>query len=99
MLQPFNTVPHVVTPGYKVILLLLHNCNFATVTNHNEHSETFILGVLISFLGRGDLIIAQGRNAPGLRNTIQEMQSSTAFLNHDLVWTRVMWMVQENLIL
>ena len=32
---PFNTVPHVVvTPNYKIILLLLHNCNFATVMNH-----------------------------------------------------------------
>ena len=34
---PFNnTVPHVVvTSNHKIILLLLHNCNFATVINHN----------------------------------------------------------------
>jgi hypothetical protein len=31
-LTPFNAVPHVVvTPNHKVILLLLHNCIFATV--------------------------------------------------------------------
>ena len=31
MLQPFNTVLFiVVTPNHKIILLLLHNCNFAT---------------------------------------------------------------------
>jgi hypothetical protein len=34
MLGPFNTAPHVaVTPNHKIILLLLHNCNFATVMN------------------------------------------------------------------
>ena len=27
----FNTVSHVVTPSHKIILLLLHNCDFATV--------------------------------------------------------------------
>jgi hypothetical protein len=32
----FNTVPHVVvTPNHKVIMLLLHNCNFATIMNHH----------------------------------------------------------------
>jgi len=32
MLRPFNIVPHiVVTPNYKTILLLHHNCNFAPV--------------------------------------------------------------------
>ena len=32
----FNTVPPaVVTPNHKLILLLLHNCNFATVMDHN----------------------------------------------------------------
>ena len=32
----FNTVPHVVvTPNYKIILWLLHNCNVVTVINHN----------------------------------------------------------------
>jgi hypothetical protein len=36
MLQPFNTGPHVVlTPHHKIISLLLHNWNFATVLNHN----------------------------------------------------------------
>ena len=32
----FNTVPYVVvTPNHKIILLLLYNCNFATVLNYN----------------------------------------------------------------
>ena len=32
MLWPFNTVLHVVvTASHKIALLLLHNCNFATV--------------------------------------------------------------------
>ena len=36
MLQPFNTIPHVVTLNNKKFFsLLLHNYNFATVTNHN----------------------------------------------------------------
>ena len=36
MLRPFSTVPRVVvTPNHKIILLLLHNYNFATVINHN----------------------------------------------------------------
>ena len=35
-LLPFDTVLHVVMiPSHKIILLLLHNCNFATVRNHN----------------------------------------------------------------
>jgi hypothetical protein len=35
-LQHFNTDPPVVMiPNHKIILLLLHNCNFATVMNHN----------------------------------------------------------------
>ena len=35
MLQPFNTTPRVVvTPNHKIISLLHHNCNFATVMNH-----------------------------------------------------------------
>jgi hypothetical protein len=39
MLQPFNTVPYVVvTPAIKLLSLLLHNCNFATVMNHNVNS-------------------------------------------------------------
>ena len=34
MLQPFNTVPHVVvTHSHKIISLPLHNCNFATVVS------------------------------------------------------------------
>ena len=32
-----NTVPHAV-PSTIVILLLLHNCNFATVMNRNVNS-------------------------------------------------------------
>jgi hypothetical protein len=36
MLGPFNTVPHVVvTPKHKMISILLHNYNFATVINYN----------------------------------------------------------------
>ena len=36
MLQPFNTVPCVVlTPNHKSIVLLSHNCNFATVANRH----------------------------------------------------------------
>ena len=36
ILRPFNTVPHlVVTPNHKIILLLIHNCNFATVMNYS----------------------------------------------------------------
>ena len=31
MLQPFNTVPHVVTPNDKIILLLLQNYSKVTV--------------------------------------------------------------------
>lgn len=31
----FKTVPHaVLTPNDKIILFLLHHCDFATVTNH-----------------------------------------------------------------
>ena len=30
-----NTVPHVVTLNHKIILLLLHHHNFATVMNHD----------------------------------------------------------------
>lgn len=33
---PFNRVPHVMgTSSHKIILLLLHNCGFATVVNHS----------------------------------------------------------------
>jgi len=36
VLRPYNTVPHVsVTPHHKIIALLLHNCNFVTVTSCN----------------------------------------------------------------
>lgn len=32
----FNTVSHtVVTPNYRIIPLLLHNCNFAIIVNCN----------------------------------------------------------------
>jgi hypothetical protein len=35
-----NTVPHdVVTPNHKIIPLLLHNCIFATVINHDIHDN------------------------------------------------------------
>jgi hypothetical protein len=35
-LRSFNTVPHgVMTSNYTIISLLLHNCNFTTVMNHN----------------------------------------------------------------
>ena len=40
MLRPFNTVPHVVvTSNHKIISLLLHNCNFATVMNYNVNMQ------------------------------------------------------------
>ena len=36
MQWPFTLVPHiVVTPNYKIISLLLHNCNFSTVMYHD----------------------------------------------------------------
>ena len=35
-LRAVKTAPHaVVTSNHKIILLLLRNCNFATVMNHN----------------------------------------------------------------
>lgn len=47
MLQPSNTVSHVVvTTDYKFISLLLHNCNFASVMNHNVN--IWYAGYLIS---------------------------------------------------
>lgn len=43
---PFNTVPPVVVAlNHKVILLLLHNCSFATVMNRN--TNIFYAGDLI----------------------------------------------------
>lgn len=39
MLQPFNTVFHVVVnPRHKIISLLLHSGNFATVMNIMNHN-------------------------------------------------------------
>jgi hypothetical protein len=38
MLQPFNTVLHVVIPNHKLFSLLLHSCNFATVVSHNVNN-------------------------------------------------------------
>ena len=39
MLPPFHTVSHaVVTLNYKIILLLLRSCNFATVLKLNVNS-------------------------------------------------------------
>jgi hypothetical protein len=39
MLRPFNIAPHAVVtpppPTITVFSLLLHDCNFATVMNHN----------------------------------------------------------------
>lgn len=41
-LRPFNTVPHVVmTPNHKIISLLLHSTNFATVMNCNVNICAF----------------------------------------------------------
>ena len=38
MRRPFSTVSHVVlTPNRKIISLLLHNCNFGTIVNHNHN--------------------------------------------------------------
>jgi hypothetical protein len=42
-LWPFNTVPHVVvTPNCKIILLPLHNCNFAMNCNKNIWSVILV---------------------------------------------------------
>ena len=42
MLQPLNTVPHVVlTPTIRLFLLLLHNCNFATAIDQNVNICVF----------------------------------------------------------
>ena len=39
-LRLFNTVPHVVvTLDHETVLLLLHNCNFATVMNCNINMD------------------------------------------------------------
>lgn len=36
MLQPINTIPHVVvTPNHEIIMLALYNCHFATIMNRN----------------------------------------------------------------
>jgi hypothetical protein len=44
MLSPFHTVPHVVvTPTIKLSSLLLLNCNFATVMNHNIKYLRFLM--------------------------------------------------------
>ena len=41
MLQPFNTVLHVVVASnHKVTLLLLHSCIFAVVTNSNVNTRS-----------------------------------------------------------
>lgn len=37
MLQPFDTVSHVVMNANHTIIFLLHNCNFATLMNHNAN--------------------------------------------------------------
>ena len=35
----FNSVPHVVvSPNHKIILLLIHNCNFTTVMDCNGNT-------------------------------------------------------------
>lgn len=40
MLGPFNAVPQaVVTANYKIISLLLHNCNSAIVMDHNANTR------------------------------------------------------------
>lgn len=33
--EAFNAAPHVCCPSHKTTVLLLHNCNFATVMNYN----------------------------------------------------------------
>jgi hypothetical protein len=42
MLRPFNTVPRVAvtpSPNHTINWLLLHNCNFAAVMNHNVNIQ------------------------------------------------------------
>lgn len=34
MLRPFDTVPHVWSPNYKINFVAFHNRNFANVVNH-----------------------------------------------------------------
>jgi hypothetical protein len=42
MLWPFNTIPKVVvTTAIKLFPLLLHNCNFATITYYNVNISVF----------------------------------------------------------
>ena len=41
----FNTVPHVVVAPKHKILLLLHNCNLATVMNCNLNIGVFFNGL------------------------------------------------------
>jgi hypothetical protein len=55
MLWPFNTVPHVVVtcPTIQLSLLLLYNCNFATVWNHNLN--IWYAGWPYVTLGKGSL--------------------------------------------
>ena len=59
MLQPFNTVFHVMVippPGIKVILFLLHSCNFATVMdcNINIYYARYLLHDLCERVGQPD---------------------------------------------
>lgn len=52
MIQPSNTTPHaVVTPCITIILLLLRNCEFATLTNCK--GNIWYAGYLIHDLQRG----------------------------------------------
>lgn len=45
VLSPFHTFTHaVMTPNYKIILLLLNNCNFIIVKNHNVNMKCNIFG-------------------------------------------------------
>lgn len=43
MPQPFNTVPHVVTPNHKFFSLLPHNCNFANAMDLDVKILCFLM--------------------------------------------------------
>lgn len=74
MLPPFNTLPHgVVTPPnthtIKLFLLLLHNCNLATVMNCNLNTGVFQWPWVTPVRG---LLVPEGAVPHGLRTTALE---------------------------
>jgi hypothetical protein len=74
MLQPLNRAPRVEEreeeverpPTVKLVLLLFHNYNFATVMNHNVNINVFIWPQVIPVKGSFNL---KGAMTHGLRTT------------------------------